>query len=61
MLMVDVYSDVDISGTRRLGHRLNGYLAKLSPSLSLAGSFRMWLDVEVLKGIFPWRTRYPLS
>ena len=34
----------------------NGY-----PDLLLASSFRMCLDCEVLRGMFPWRTRYPLS
>ena len=42
-------------------HRLNGYLAQRVPSLSLASGFRMRLICEVLKGMFPWRTRYPLS
>ena len=42
-------------------HRLNGYLAQRVPSLFLASSFRMCLNCEVLKGMFPWRTRYPLS
>ena len=42
-------------------HRPNGYLAQRVPSLFLANSFRMCLNCEVLKGIFPWRTRYPLS
>ena len=40
-------------------HRLNGYLAQRVPSLSLAGSFRMCLNCEVLEGMFSWRTRYP--
>ena len=42
-------------------HRLNGYLAQRVPSLFLAGSFRMCLNCGVLKGMFPWRTRHPLS
>ena len=42
-------------------HRLDEYLAQRVPSLSLAGSFRMCLNCEVLKGMFHWRTRYPLS
>jgi len=42
-------------------HRLNGYLAHWVPSLFLADSFRMCLECEVLKGMFPWRTGYPLS
>ena len=45
-------------------HRLNGYLdlAQRIPSLSfIASSSRSCLDSAVLKGMFPWRTRYPLS
>ena len=42
-------------------HRLNGYLAQRVRSLYPASSFRKCLDCEVLKGMFPWRTRYPLS
>ena len=54
-----VFSDaVDAPKTR---HRLTGYLAQRVPSLVLASSFTMCLNVEVLKGIFPWRARYPLS
>ena len=34
-------------------HRLNGYLAQRVPTLSLASSFRICLDCEVLKGMFP--------
>ena len=30
-------------------------------SSCLASSLRTCLDCEVLKGMFPWRTRYPLS
>ena len=37
--------------------RLSGYLAQRVPSLSLASSFRTRLNCEVLKGMFPWRTR----
>ena len=37
-------------------HRLNGYLAQRIPSLVLASGFRMCLNCEVLKGMFPWRT-----
>ena len=33
----------------------------LSLSLSLASSFRSCLSCAVLKGMFPWRPRYPLS
>ena len=33
--------------------RLNGYVVQRVPSLFLAGSFRMCLDCEVLKGMFP--------
>ena len=42
-------------------HRLNAYLAQRVPSLVLASSFRMCLTCEVLQGMLPWRTRYPLS
>ena len=42
-------------------HRQNGYLAQRVPSLFLASSFRMCLNCEFLKIIFPLRTRYPLS
>ena len=42
-------------------HWLNGYLAQRVPSLFLAHSFRMCLHCEVLKGMFAWRARYPLS
>ena len=38
-----------------------GVLGQRVPSLFIASSLEMYLDVEVLKGIFPWRTRYPLS
>ena len=42
-------------------HRLNGYLAQRVPSLFLASCFTMCFNCEVFKGMFPWRTRYPLS
>ena len=42
-------------------HRLDGYLAQWVPSLSLASGSRNCLNCEVLKGMFPWRTRHPLS
>ena len=42
-------------------HRLNGYFAQRVPSLFLASSSRMCLNREVLKGMFPWRTRQPSS
>ena len=42
-------------------HRLNEYFAQRVPSLSLASSFRNCSNCEVLKGMFPRRTRYPLS
>ena len=42
-------------------HRLNGHFAQWVPSLFLAISFMMFLKCEVLKGMFPRRTRYPLS
>ena len=46
--------------TTKYRHQLNGYLERV-PSLSLASSFTTSLDCEVLKDMFPWRTRYPLS
>ena len=30
-------------------------------SCCLSNSFRMCLNCEVIRGMFPWRTRYPLS
>ena len=49
-------------GTRdQARHRLNGYLAQRVPSIFLASSFRMCLNHGVLKGMFPWRTRWPLG
>ena len=47
--------------TVRLRHRLNGYLAQRIPRICIASSFRMCLNCEELKGMYPWRTRYPLS
>ena len=47
--------------THTFRHRLNGYLVHRVPSLFLASSFRTCLNCEVLKGMFPWRTRHPLS
>ena len=44
-----------------LWHRLNGYLAQRVPSPFLASSFTTCLICEALKGMFPWRIRYPLS
>ena len=41
--------------------RLKGYVAQRVPSFGLANSFTMCVICEVLKGLFPWRTRYPLS
>ena len=41
--------------------RLNGYSAQRVPSLFLASSFRNCSNSAVLKCMFPWRTRYPLS
>ena len=49
------------AGVASIRHRLNGYLAQRVPSLFPAISFRMCLNCEVGKGMFPWRTRYPLS
>ena len=46
---------------RHLSAPLNRYLTQRVPSLSLASSFTMCLDSEGLKGMFPWRTRYPSS
>ena len=54
----------DISRQRledMIRRRLNGYLAQRVPRLFLASSFRNCLDYAVLKCIFAWRTRYPLS
>ena len=48
-------------GFRHGRRRLNGYLAQRVPSLSLASSFRKCLNGADLKGMSPWRTRYPLS
>ena len=42
-------------------HRLIVYLAQRVPSLFLASSFRSCLNCAVLKCIFAWGTRYPLS
>ena len=41
--------------------RLNGYLAQRIPSLCFVSTFRSCLNYEVLKCMFPWRTRYPFS
>ena len=49
------------SPSHKIRHWLSGYFAQGVPSLFLASSFRMCLTCEVLKGMFPWRTRYPLS
>ena len=40
-------------------HRLNGYLARRVPVLSLASSFRRRLSCAVLKCTFPWRWGSP--
>ena len=45
----------------RIRHRLNGYLARRVPSLILAISLTMCLNCEVLKGMCPWKTKYPLG
>ena len=42
-------------------HRPNGYLAQRVPSLFLAGGVRSCLNRAVLKGMFAWKARYPLS
>ena len=42
-------------------HCRNGYLAQRVTSLVVASSCSMCLNCEVVKGLFPWRTRYPLS
>ena len=49
------------TGTCR--HRLNGFLAQLAPRslLVLEAVLRCVEISEVLKGMLPWRTRYPLS
>ena len=46
---------------RKGRHRLNGYSAQGVPSLLLAGSLRSCVSCAVLRWMFPWRTRYPLS
>ena len=46
-----VHYEAGLPGHNR--HRLNGYLAQRVPSLFLASSFRMCLNCEVLKGVFP--------
>ena len=35
-------------------HRLNGHLAQRVPGLFLASGFRICLNVEAVKGLFPW-------
>ena len=50
-----------LASPRQSRHRLNGSLAQRVPSLSLSSSSRIVLDHAVLKGMFPWRTRYPWS
>ena len=45
----------------KVRHQLNWYLAQRVPSFFLASSFRTCLNYAVLKGMPPWRTRYPLS
>ena len=42
-------------------HRLNGYLAQRVLSHFLASSFRNLFNCAVLKCMFPWRARYPVS
>ena len=42
-------------------HRLDGYSGHRVSSLFLAGRSRNCLKHAVLKGVFPWRTRYPLK
>ena len=44
---------------RRLG--VLGPTGTWLPSLSLAGSDGICLDYAVLRGMFPWRARYPNS
>ena len=43
-----------------LAHKMS-YLDPPEGAVWYAFSFRMCLHCEVLKGTFPWRTRYPLS
>ena len=61
MLLIYMYIYIYIIFPPYSRHRLNGYFAQRVPSLSLASSFTMCLNCEVLQGMFPWRTRYPLS
>ena len=42
-------------------HGLNGFLAQRVPTLFLTSSFRTYLNCAVLKGMFPWSARHPLS
>ena len=42
-------------------HRPNGCLAQRVPSLFLASSFGKCSNRAVVKGMFPWRSRHPLS
>ena len=51
----------DIVVSDLVQRRLSGYLAQRVPSLFLAGSLRNCSNCAVLKGMFPWRTRYPSS
>ena len=57
----DVLLPIPSLGFQAVRHRLNGFLAHRVPSLFLDSIFRMCLSCEVLKGMLPWRTRYPLS
>ena len=54
-------SQIRKSQIRACRRWLNGDLAQRVRSLFLASSFRMCLNCAVLKGMFPWRTRYPFS
>ena len=48
-------------GLLRHASEPNGYLAHRVPNFFLASSFRMCSNTKVLQGMFPWRSRYPLS
>ena len=60
-IYIHTYIYIYIHTTNVNRHLLNRYLAQQVPSCLLAGRFSMCLDREVLKGMLPWRTRYPLS
>ena len=61
LILRDLIACLLLQALAAFRHRLNGYFAQRLPSLFLASSFRNCLSREVLKGMLPWRTRYPLS